>query len=183
MKNKKIITIFIILLIIIAVGGYFIIKYVKEKYPKDDIQEYTPEEEITDEQMRQTIVSLYFVDNQTNELAPEARMIDIKDIMEQPYEKLINLLIEGPKNERLSKIIPEGTKLLGVNLNENTLTINFSSEFLNYDKQEPVTKANLINSIVNTMTELTEVNNVKILIDGNENEEFKDNYVRNSQNV
>ena len=180
MKNKKIITIFIILLIIIAVGGYFIIKYVKEKYQNNDIQEYTPEEEITDEQMRQTIVSLYFLDSQTNELTPEARMIDIKDIMEQPYEKLINLLIEGPKNERLSKVIPEGTKLLGVNLEGNILTINFSSEFLNYDNNAPSVKANLVNSIVNTMTELTEINNVKFLIDGNENEEFKDSYVRNT---
>ena len=182
MKNKKIIMAFIILLIIIALVGYFIIKYVKQKYQQEDIQEYTPEEEITDEQMRQTIVSLYFLDTQTNELAPEARMIDIKEIMQQPYEKLINLLIEGPKNERLSKVIPEGTKLLGVNLEGNVLTINFSSEFLNYDKENPTAKANLINSIVNTMTELNEVNNIKFLIDGKENEEFKDNYVRNNQN-
>ena len=109
-------------------------------------------------------------------------MIYIKDIIEQPYEKLINLLIEGPKNERLSKVIPEGTKLLGVNLEGNTLTINFSSEFLNYDNNAPSVKANLVNSIVNTMTELTEINNVKFLIDGNENEEFRDSYVRNSQN-
>ena len=181
MKNKKIITIFIILLVIIAIGGYFIIKYVREKYQQDDVEEYVPEEEITDEQMRQTIVSLYFLDSQTNKLTPEARMIDIKEIMEEPYKKLISLLIEGPKNERLSKIIPEGTKLLGVSLEENTLTINFSSEILNYDKQNHTAKANLINSIVNTMTELTEINSVKFLIDGNENEEFKDNYVRNSQ--
>ena len=68
-----------------------------------------------------------------------------------------------------------------MSLEGNLLTINFSNEFLNYDKQNPTAKANLINSIVNTMTELTEINNVKFLIDGNENEEFKDNYVRNSQ--
>src|SRR5690625_2352252 len=111
MKNKKIITIFIILLIIIAIVGYFVIKYVREKYQGEDIQEYTPEEEITNEQMRQNIVSLYFLDSQTNEIAPEARMIDIKEILEKPYEKLVTLLIEGPKNERLAKIIPEGTKL------------------------------------------------------------------------
>lgn len=183
MKNKKIVTIFIILLVIIAVGGYFFIKYAKEKYKKEDIQEYIPEEEITDQQMRQTIVSLYFLDSQTNELSPEARVVDIKEIMEKPYEKLISLLIEGPKNERLSNIIPKGTKLLGINLEGNTLTINFSGEFLNYNKENPTVKANLINSIVNTMTELTEINNVRFLIDGNENEEFKENYVRNSENV
>ena len=182
MKNKKIITIFIILLVIIAIGGYFVIKYVKAKYANEDIQEYTPEEEITDEQLRQTIVSLYFLDKESNTLSPEARMIDIKEIMENPYEKLINLLIEGPKNERLSKIIPDGTKLRDVKLEGNTLVINFSSEFLNYDKENPTNKANLINSIVNTMTELTEVNNVKFLIDGKESQDFNELYVRNSMN-
>ena len=39
-------------------------------------------------------------------------------------------------------------------------------------------KENLINSIVNTVTELNEVNKVKFLIDGNTNEDFKDEYVR-----
>ena len=95
---------------------------------------------------------------------------------------MINLLIEGPKNERLSKIIPEGTKLKDVKLEGNTLVINFSSEFLNYDKENPTNKANLINSIVNTMTELTEVNNVKFLIDGKESQDFNELYVRNSMN-
>lgn len=35
----------------------------------------------------------------------------------------------------------------------------------------------MINSIVNTLTQLTEVNQVKILIDGNTNDEFKDIYI------
>ena len=39
-------------------------------------------------------------------------------------------------------------------------------------------KENLINSIVNSLTELTEVNKVKFLIEGQENEQFKDIYVR-----
>ena len=39
-------------------------------------------------------------------------------------------------------------------------------------------KKNMVKSIVNTLTELTEVNKVKILINGQINEEFKDEYVR-----
>ena len=100
MKNKKIGLIFFMILIIILVGGYFGIRYVKNKEETTTVEEYIPQEEITEDQVRQTIVSLYFPSKETNELNPEARLIDIKEIINNPYEKLINLLIEGPKNEK-----------------------------------------------------------------------------------
>ena len=166
MKNKKIIFIFIVLLIIIVVGGYFIINYVKSKKQETKVEEYVPEEEITEEQYRQTIVSLFFANKETGELTPEARMIDIKEIMNEPYKVLMNMLIEGPKNEKFAKVIPDGTKVLNINKEGDTLTIDVSSEFLNYDKNSDIAKNNLIYSIVNTMTELTEINHVKFLING-----------------
>ncbi len=180
MKNKKIGIIFFILLIIVIVGGYFAIKYVKNKQEEEPtvVEEYTPQEEIAEEQVRQTIISLYFPSNETSELNPEARLIDIKEIINNPYEKLINLLIEGPKNEKNKKVIPENTKLNKCYLENDCVTLDFSADFLNYSKENEVEKNNLINSIVNTLTELSEVNKVKILIDGNENEEFKDVYER-----
>ena len=100
MKNKKILIIFVCLFLLVLIGGYFAINYVKSKSQETIVEEYVPEEEITEEQLRQTIVSLYFLDTQTNELVPEARLIDIKEMMTVPYEKLVNLLIEGPKNEK-----------------------------------------------------------------------------------
>ena len=81
MKNKKIGLIFLVLLIIILIGGYFGIRYVKNKEKETTVEEYIPEEEITEEQARQTIVSLYFPNRETNEINPEARLIDIKEIM------------------------------------------------------------------------------------------------------
>ena len=174
MKNKKIFIIFVILLLIILVAGYFTINYLKNK--NNEVQdEYIPEEEITEEQLRQTIVSLYFPAKETKELQPEARIVDIKEIINNAYEKLTNLLIEGPKNEKLNKIIPDNTKLLRNYLEGDCIVLDFSVEFLNYNKDD---KDILINSIVNTLTELTEVNKVKILIDGNENEEFNEIYER-----
>lgn len=180
MKNKKIVIIFSILLLIILIGGYFGIKYAKNKNKKIDtaVTEYTPEEEITEEQLRKTIVSLYFPSKETNELVPEARLVDIKEIINDPYDKLVNLLIEGPKNEKSKKIIPEDTKLLKTYLEGDCVVIDFSNEFLNYNKEDEKEKNNLINSIVNTLTELTEINKVKILINGNINENFKDVYTR-----
>ncbi len=180
MKNKKIGIIFISILLIILIGGFFAIQFVKNKKSEKEnaiTEEYTPQEEIAEEQVRQTIVSLYFPSKENNELNPEARLIDIKEIINQPYEKLINLLIEGPKNEKNKKIIPENTKLNKCYLENDCVTLDFSNEFLNCSKEEK-DKGNLINSIVNTLTELTEVNKVRFLIDGNENEEFNEVYER-----
>ena len=184
MKNKKIVIIFGLLLIIVLIGGYIGIRYAKSKKEQIDtaVTEYTPEEEITEQQLRQTIVSLYFPSKETKELVPEARLVDIKEIINTPYEKLVNLLIEGPKNEKSQKIIPENTKLLKTYLKNDCVVLDFSSEFLNYNKEDEQEKKNLINSLVNTLTELTEINSVKILIDGNINDQFKEVYTRENNN-
>ena len=170
MKNKKIIIIFTILLLIILIGGYFGIQYVKKQKQEETttIEEYTPEEEISDEQLRQTIVTLYFMSKETKEVVPEARLIDIKELMLDPYNKLVNLLIEGPKNEKQERLIPENTKLIETRLEGDCIILNFSSEFLNYDQTDEQMKEKLLTSIENTMVQLTEVNQVKILVDGNE---------------
>ena len=180
MKHKKTIIIFSVLLIILIVGGYFLISSLKQNKENSNRieQEYTPQEEISEEQQRQTIVTLYFQNKETKELMPEARRIDIKEMLNKPYEKLINLLIEGPKNEKQEKVIPENTKLLKASIAGDCVTLDFSVEFLNYDKNNKQAKENLINSIVNTLTELTEINKVKFLIDGKENTEFKEEYIR-----
>jgi len=172
MGSKKTITIFGILLIIILVGGFFGIKYAKNK-TQNEIKEYTPEQEITDEQSRQTIVSLFFVDRETGQLVPEARLVDIKELVNLPYEKLVNLLIEGPKNDKLKKTIPDNTKILKSYTDKDCLVLDFSSNILSFDKDDKNAKQNLINSVVYTMTQFTEINSVKFLVDGVENEELK----------
>lgn len=160
MKNKKIFLSFIIVLIIIFIVGFFSIKIIKEK--KSNSEEYIPEEEISDEQLRETIVTLYFVDKDTNQIKPEARLINVKDLIISPYNVIIELLISGPKNENLKSVLPENTRLLSSYLNGECLTLDFSEELLNNNDE----KENIINSIVKTITELNEVNEVKILVNG-----------------
>ena len=177
MKSKTIIIIFSILLIIILLGGFLTIKHVKNKQQENMLSgEYVPQEEISENQMRETIVSLFFLDKETKKLEPEARLVDIKEIINDPSDKLVQLLIEGPKNIKNEKIIPDGTKLNKSYMDNDCVVLDFTKEILNYNKIEEKGKENLINSLVNTLTQLTEVNNVKILIDGNENEEFNEMY-------
>ena len=180
MKNKKILILFIISVILIVVIGYFVIKYVKQKKNNEIQNEYVPQEEISDEQSRETIVSLYFTDKETNMLKPEARLVNVKELIQSPYNVLIELLIQGPKNDKLKSVIPENTKLLNSSLEGECLTLDFSSELLNYNKENDKEKENLINSIVNTVTELNEVNKVKFLVNGQACNDFEEFYIRKS---
>ena len=174
--NKKIILIIIILAILIGVGVWYFFFFIKNN--EQQVNEIIPEEEISEEQMRQTIVSLYFYNESAKSLASEGRLIDAKELVEDPYRKLMELLIEGPQNTSLSKTIPDGTRVNKAELKGETLYLDLSKEFIENhqggEEQESIT----IYSIVNTMTNLTEVNAVKILIDGEENMAFKDNKIK-----
>ena len=179
MDKIKIRIIFGVLIIIIGVGGFFIVKKVKEN---NEVSygigsEYTPEAELSEEQDKQTIVSLFFINKENNKLTPEARTLDAKELITMPCEKLMDLLIEGPKNEKLDRILPKGTKVLKTFTEGDCLTIDFTKDLLNYDTEKENAKDNLINSIVNTMTQLTEINKVKFLIEGQENEQFEGTYI------
>lgn len=178
MKGKKLILLFIIIFIIIALGGYFTMKYLKEKNINKELQDYTPEEEITDEQLRQTIVTLYFLNKETGELSTEARLIDAYKLIKNPYKEIVQLLINGPKNEKLEKLLPDNVIINNATIKDNCVTLDLSNEFLNYNNDEQL-KDRIINSVVKSLTELTEVNSIKILINGEEKTEFKDNYIRN----
>lgn len=172
MKKKFIIIALAILLIIGIV--YFCLK--NKNFEKEE--EYTPEQEISDEQLRQTIVSLYFQDNKTNELVAEGRLIDAKQLLSNPYKILMELLINGPKNEKMKNVIPNGTKLNNIELKKDILYIDLSKEFIDNHPGGELAESNTVYSIVNTMTKLTEVNGIKILVDGKTDKGFKDGKIK-----
>lgn len=173
--NKKL----MFILIIVIIGTTLLIMFFLNKKNKvtNSENEYMPEEEISLSQERETMLTLYFKNKSTNTLEPEVRLIDVKSLVDDPYKTILNLLIEGPKNENLETVIPSGTKINNVSLNGDTLIIDFSSEFINNHPGGKDLEEQTINSIVNTMTELAEINSIKILIDGEEGKSFSDNLV------
>lgn len=174
--NKKIILSIIIVLILVGVGIWYFFFYNKNTQSEEN--QIIPEEEISEDQMRQTIVSLYFYNNDTKSLASEGRLIDVKELLDNPYKRLMELLIEGPQNANLSKTIPDGTKVNKAEIKGDILYLDLSKEFIENHAGGEEAESATIYSIVNTMTNLTEVNAVKILIDGEENKSFKDNKIK-----
>ena len=155
--------------------GCFIYSRVEVSKTDVELTEYTPQAEITGEQMRQTMIALYFKNKDTGTLVPEARNIDVKELTKEPYQTLINLLMEGPKGEKLEKTIPEGTKVNKIERKGNVLWIDFSKEFIDNHKNGAEAESHTVYSIVNTMTQLNEVSSVRIVVDGKEDCAFSDN--------
>ena len=128
MKIKKILMyIGIILGLIFVVLLGWIVNINKEINENNEI---IPEQEISESQLRQTIVTLYFFGIQTAKLEPEARQIDVKELLNNPYRTLVNLLIEGPKNKELLKLIPDGTKLNNIEIKDEIVYLDFSEELI-----------------------------------------------------
>lgn len=175
-KNKKKI-IAIITLISIILIGIFIYNNVSIENQNNEYQDYTPQEEISEEQMRQTKVILYFANSETGELESETKIVDANLLLKEPYKEIMNWLIKGPQSSNLKKLIPEGTVMHDIKVEKSCAIINVSNEFLNYDTEE--NKLKIINSIVNTLTNLKEIESVKFLINGEENEKLSETYLKN----
>ena len=123
----------IITLVIVGIGVFFIFRNIEIKKIENEYQDYIPQEEISDEQSRQTKVLLYFENIENGQLEIETKIIDANLLIENPEKKLIEYLIKGPQNDKLKKLIPDGTILNDVKIENGCAIINFSNEFLNYE--------------------------------------------------
>lgn len=80
---------------------------------------------------------------------------------------VVGELIKGPQGlPGLSRTIPQGTKLLGVNLKEGTAYVDFSPELKTKHWGGSAAERITVDSIVLTVTEFPTVNRVQILISG-----------------
>ena len=176
-KNRKKI-IAVITLILIILIAIFIYNNISIENTTDEYGDYTPQEEISEEQMRQTKVILFFANSETGELESETKIVDANLLINEPYKEIMNWLIKGPQSSNLKRLIPEGTALHDIKVEKSCAIINLSNEFLNYETEE--NKLKIINSIVKTLTNLKEINSVKFLIKGEENENLSEIYLKNN---
>ena len=175
--SKKKIVIFIAIAVLIVLIGFilFLSLNSSSNNSSNKITEYTPQGEFSENDIRKTIISVYFKNIETNTLVPESICIDVKELADNPYMKLLQILAAGPTNDKLESPLPEGTKINNAYIKGNTVYVDFSNEFINNAPTGIEEESLLIYSIVNTLTELNEVNGVKILINGEENKAFSDN--------
>ena len=109
---------------------------------------------------------IFLVDN-SDYVARTSIVKNSSETIEQ-IKEIIEALTKNTKKssyirDGFKPIIPDGTKILDLKLEENILTINFSKELLNVvhcDEQK------MIEAIIYSLTEIKDIKNIKILVEG-----------------
>lgn len=143
-------------------------KLFSEEEPMEIIRSDEEKFDITEEEdeLRETV--LYF-QNSKGLLVPVMRKIPWEEGI---AKSAINNMIDSPTlRENLAPtglipIIPAGTEIKGMNVDENTgiCKVDFTKEVLNYETEKE--EENLIKGIVYTLTEFPAIKEVQMLVDG-----------------
>lgn len=120
---------------------------------------------IIKEPVEKKIVSLYYANSNADKVVAEKREVEIS--IGTQIEKLVfEELQKEPKSEGLHAAIPKGTKLLSASTEGGILTLNLSREFVDNSPGGSAGELMTLYSIINTMTELPDINKVQFLIEG-----------------
>lgn len=110
---------------------------------------------------------IFLIDN-SNYVARTSIVKSSKNINEQIKEIIETLTKNSKKSSYIrdgfKPIIPQNTKVIDVLLDNKILTINFSKELLNIDKDN---EEKMIEAIIYSLTEIKEIKKIKILVENN----------------
>lgn len=111
-------------------------------------------------------VDLFYALKGNTGLDKEQKTITYKD-QEEKYIKTLEEWISGPSDTaKFEESLQPGVKVLGVSVEQDKLTVNFSKEFGTFGGS--MHEAATLASLVNTLVQFTEVNGVKITVEGAE---------------
>ncbi len=118
-------------------------------------------------------ITLYFSNAKGDALLQEVQEIHYSSNIS--LEKLVmEQLLKGPQGDKGRSAIPDGTKLVSVSVLDGVCFVNLDEGFMSqdYEVAEPI----VIYSIVNSLTELTNVNKVQISVKGNTNLTYREKF-------
>ena len=111
----------------------------------------------------ETNLTLYFANRRGDALIAETKNVHYSSNMSME-KVIIEQLLDGPDTEGLKSAIPSGTKLVSISTVDGTCYVNLDSGFLTV--QNNVSTEVAVYSVVNSLVELSNVNKVQILING-----------------
>lgn len=110
-------------------------------------------------------ITVYFGNSNADAVVPEKREVCVTE-----GEKLEKIVFEelksGPQTKGHYPVIPEGTSLISVETRDGICYLNLSKEFIDNSHVGSAGESMILNSIVNSLTELPGVKKVQFLIEG-----------------
>lgn len=130
----------------------------------EEISEVTAKQTAKDKENPSLGVELYFMTH-TGHVAPYTLSLpSSKGIAKEVLKFMVK---DGPGQAMLPKgftpILPKGTQVKALNIEDGVATIDFSKEFLNYKQEE---EEDLLSALTWTLTGFSTVNEVNIWVDG-----------------
>ena len=107
-------------------------------------------------------INVYYANSTAEYLVGEARTLSGSG----KYVDAIFEMMKDPIDSSLIKLIPETTKINGIKVEENTAKVDLSQNFIDDRFIGDAADILLVYSIVNTLTEFSEVDSVEFYIDG-----------------
>lgn len=120
----------------------------------------------------QTELTLYFGNEEGKALEVEVREVVYPSTLS--LERVVlNQLIEGPKTEGMTATLPKNLKIQGVSVRDGVCYVDFDATFL----EEPVNVTDQVEiySIVNSLTQLTNVHQIQLTVNGSPNVMLRNN--------
>ena len=145
----------IVLLIAIIIGIGALIYYRNDEDSKEIVD---------NSEINETKIVLYFSNLETGELVKEYRNVKLEDVKNNMEETIVKELLKGPENVELVSAIPSDTKINNIMLEDNKIIIDFSNEFKE-EVDDELKNLHKIYSVVNSLTEITEINEVEIRVE------------------
>lgn len=114
---------------------------------------------------------LYFASTDGKALVESERTV-LNDSSMAMEKLVMKLLIEGPSDSSARAVLPDTVSILDISIRSGTCYVNFDSSFLTdtMDLKPEI----IIYSIVNSLSELNEISQVQIMVNGSSNVKFMD---------
>ena len=133
-------------------------------FPNDDNQDFSINQSLS--YIDVSTNPIYLIDN--NEYVARTNIIKTEeDPTKLAKEILESLIIGSQKSEYIPEgfkaIIPEGTKVNNISLDDGLLKVDFSNKFLNIKLEN---EEKMLEAIIYSLTEIEEIKSIMIFIDG-----------------
>lgn len=129
------------------------------------------------ENVTEKYVTLYFADDMGEKLVALRRRVPLVD--NSIAKTVVAELVAGPNSDEdnVYKTIPNGTKVLSVETKEGICFVNFSGEFVSKFDGGSSAATMAIYSVVNSLTELPDIDKVQFLVDSAKIDTFGDYFL------
>lgn len=159
MKKKGCLICVVLVVVIALICAYFVGQ--KNKVNPSEIENpISSEQDLIEHE-----AVLYFASNSVNKLASEKRTVFYEN-KEDVYEAVIEALIKGPETDKCSVSINRDTIVNSVKVNDKVATVDFTSSFTKYNTGGSTKELLCLYSVVNTLCEFPEIDEVLITVDG-----------------